>query len=215
MSLTATGRHIATSVAFGLASVVVLLVLAAPVLGPKTAMPSIQVLPEEASARVGYDQVKESFGDGAPGILQVVADFADAEASYDVLSADTGIAGVMPAQPAADGSDLVILQAAPTVDPSDPELDTTLDRLRDDLPASALVGGAAVENLDLKSQLVESTPPVIAVVLALGFLLSTAAAFGVARLVFHGGMLRLTGTAAWRSPRWLTRVLPRITFSHG
>ena len=28
-------------------------------------------------------------------------------------------------------------------------------------------------------------------------------------------MLRLTGRAAWWSPRWLTRVLPTITFSHG
>ena len=215
-------------------------------------------------------------------------------------------------------------------------------------PTSALVGGAAVENLDLKTQLDDSTPLVIGVVLALGFLLllvalqaplisllgtlasllSTAAAFGVARLVFQEGigadvlgfesqgfldawapvfffamifaiamdytvfllasakehyeksgdpheamvgslahsgrvifaagavmvavfftfalsgplppkemgivlgvavlldaflvrlvllpvMLRLTGKAAWWSPRWLTRVLPNITFSHG
>ena len=28
-------------------------------------------------------------------------------------------------------------------------------------------------------------------------------------------MLRLTGRAAWWSTRWLTRVLPKITFSHG
>ncbi len=335
-------------VAFGLASVVVLLVLAAPVLGLRTAMPSIQVLPAEASARVGYDRVQESFGDGAPGTLQVVADSADSEVTFDVLSADAGIAGVLPAQPAADGSELVLIQAVPDVDPSDPALGRTVDRLRSDLPASALVGGAAVENLDLKTQLDESTPLVIGVILALGFLLllvalqapliallgtlasllSTAAAFGVARLVFQEGigadvlgfesqgfldawapvfffamifaiamdytvfllasakehyeksgdpreamvgslahsgrvifaagavmvavfftfalsgplppkemgivlgvavlldaflvrlvllpvMLRLTGNAAWWSPRWLTRLLPRITFSHG
>ena len=334
--------------AFGLASLVVLLALAAPVLGLKTAMPSIQVLPDQASARVGYDEVKDAFGDGAPGTLQVVADTADAEATAEVLTDDPGIAGAMPAQPSADGSDLVLIQAVPTVDPSDPELGTTVDRLRADLPDSAIVGGAAVENLDLKTQLDDSTPLVIGVVLALGFvlllialqaplisllgtlasLLSTAAAFGVARLVFQEGhgsgllgfehqgfldawapvfffamifaiamdytvfllasakehyeksgdpreamigslahsgrvifaagavmvavfftfalsgplppkemgivlgvavlldaflvrlvllpvMLRLTGKAAWWSPRWLTRVLPKITFSHG
>jgi RND superfamily putative drug exporter len=64
-----------------------------------------------------------------------------------------------------------------------------------------------VENLDLKSQLDESTPLVIGVILSLGFLLlllalqapliallgtlasllSTAAAFGVARMVFQEG----------------------------
>ena len=35
------------------------------------------------------------------------------------------------------------------------------------------------------------------------------------RLVLLPVMLRLTGKAAWWTPRWLTRVLPNITFSHG
>jgi len=335
-------------VAFGLASLVVLLALAAPVLGLKTAMPSIQVLPDDASARVGYNQVKDAFGDGAPGTLQVITDASDAKATAKILGSDPGIAGAMPAQPSADDTDVVLIQAVPTVDPSDPGLSETVDRLRADLPDSALVGGAAVENLDLKTQLDDSTPLVIGVVLGLGFLLllialqaplisllgtlasllSTAAAFGVARLVFQDGigadllgfesqgfldawapvfffamifaiamdytvfllasakehyeksgdpkeamvgslahsgrvifaagavmvavfftfalsgplppkemgivlgvavlldaflvrlvllpvMLRLTGRAAWWTPRWLTRVLPNITFSHG
>ena len=51
--------------AFGLGAVVVLIALAVPVFGLQTAMPSIAVLPDDASARVGYDQVKESFGEGA------------------------------------------------------------------------------------------------------------------------------------------------------
>ena len=109
--------------------------------------------------------------------------------------------------PATDDSGLVLVQAVPTVDPSDPELGETVDRLRADLPDSAQVGGAAVENLDLKAQLDESAPLVIGIVLVLGFLLllvalqaplisllgtlasllSTAAAFGVARLVFQEG----------------------------
>ena len=194
-------------VTFGLAALVVLLALAAPILGLKTAMPSIKVLPDEASARVGYDLVQENFGEGAPGTLQVVASGADAETTYDVLTADPGIAAAMPAMPAPDGTDHVLIQAVPTVDPSDPGLGETVDRLRGDLPESAVVGGAAVENLDLKSQLDESTPLVIGVILALGFLLllvalqapliallgtlasllSTAAAFGVARLIFQEG----------------------------
>jgi putative drug exporter of the RND superfamily len=87
-------------------------------------------------------------------------------------------------------------------------LSDTVDRLRADLPDSAFVGGAAVENLDLRAQLDKSTPLVIAVVMTLGFvlllaalqaplisllgtvasLLSTAAAFGVARLIFQEGI---------------------------
>ncbi|GAB3774753.1 RND superfamily putative drug exporter [Nocardioides ginsengisegetis] len=194
-------------VAFGLASLVVLLALAAPVLGLKTAMPSIKVLPEDASARVGYDLVQQGFGDGAPGTLTIVTDKADAAAASEVLSGDPGVAGALPPAPAADGTDHVLIQAVPTVDPSDPTLGDTVDRLRADLPPSAVVGGAAVENLDLKSQLDASTPLVIGVILTLGFLLllvalrapliallgtlasllSTAAAFGVARLVFQEG----------------------------
>ncbi|GAB3255650.1 MMPL family transporter [Nocardioides dilutus] len=194
-------------VAFGLVAVVVLVALAAPIVGLRTSMPSIKVLPEESSARVGYDLVAEEFGPGAPGTLQVIADADEADRTVEVLTADPGIGGVLPAQPAPDESGLVLVSAVPTVDPSDPALADTVDRLRADLPATAQVGGAAVENLDLKTQLDESTPLVIAVVLLLGFLLllvalqapliaflgtlvsllSTAAAFGVARLVFQEG----------------------------
>ena len=194
--------------AFGLGAVVVLIALAVPVFGLQTAMPSIAVLPDDASARVGYDQVKESFGEGAPGTLQVVVDTEDATSTIRTLGMDPGIIATMSPQPADDGSDTVLVQAMPTVDASDPELADTVDRLRGDLPDSALVGGAAVENIDLKSQLDESTPLVIGVILALGFLLllvalqaplisllgtlasllSTAAAFGVARLIFQEGM---------------------------
>ncbi|GAB3201564.1 MMPL family transporter [Nocardioides hungaricus] len=194
-------------VAYGLGSLVVLAALAAPVLGLNTAMPSIKVLPDDASARVGYDRVQAAFGDGAPGTLTVITSAGDAPAAAAVLGEDPGIAGAMPAVPAADGSDLALIQAVPKVDPSDPALGATVDRLRADLPSSAKIGGAAVENLDLKAQLDTSTPLVIGVVLALGFLLllfalqapliallgtlvsllSTAAAFGVARLVFQDG----------------------------
>ena len=192
---------------WGLASLVVLLALAAPIIGLKTAMPSIKVLPEDASARVGYGLVQKSFGEGAPGTLTIVVDKADAGTAGQVLAQDPGISAAMPAAPSADGTDHALIQAVPTVDPSNPALATTVDRLRADLPASAVVGGAAVENLDLKTQLDSSTPLVIGVILALGFLLllvalqapliallgtlasllSTAAAFGVARLVFQEG----------------------------
>lgn len=194
-------------VAWGAASIVVLVALAAPVFGLTTAMPSIKVLPEDASARVGYDRVQDAFGDGAPGTLQIVVDKGQAAKAAAILQSDEGIATAMPAQSAADDSGLAMVQAVPTVDPSDPALADTVERLRADLPDTAYVGGAPVENLDLKTQLDNSTPLVIGVILALGFLLllialqapliallgtlvsllSTAAAFGIARLVFQDG----------------------------
>nr|WP_237419115.1 MMPL family transporter [Kitasatospora sp. SID7827] len=192
---------------WGALALTVLLALAAPVLGLRTAMPSIDVLPGDASARAGYTAVQQAFGAGTPGTLQILTPADQAEATVRTVTANPGIAGVLPAQPAADGTDWTMVQAVPTVDPSDPRLGHTVDTLRAELPDRALVGGASVENLDLQHLLTEKTPLVIGVVMALGFvlllfalrapliaalgtvagLLSTGAAFGVARLVFQDG----------------------------
>jgi len=192
-------------VAYGAVALAILVALALPVLGLKTGMPSIKVVPEDDSARVGYSLVTEAFGPGAPGTLQVVAPETEAEAASAVLAADEGISRVFPAMPGS--GDNVLIQAVPAVDPSDKELGTTIDRLRDALPQGAVVGGAPAENHDLESLLSDKTPLVMGVVLALGFLLllvalqaplisaigvvtnllATAAAFGVARLVFQEG----------------------------
>ncbi len=192
--------------AYGAAALVVLVALALPVLGLRTGMPSIKVVPQDASSRVGYELVTKAFGPGAPGMLQVVAPKGEAQATAAVLRADPGIAQVMPAATGSKG--MVLLQAVPRSDPSAPETGQTIDRLRGDLPAQALVGGASAENHDLEVLLKDKVPLVIGVVLALGFLLllialqapliaalgvltnllATAAAFGVARLVFAEGI---------------------------
>lgn len=79
----------------------------------------------------------------------------EATAAAEVLAQDPGIAGAMPGTVAADGV-TVMIQAVPTVDPSDPALAQTVDRLRADLPPGALIAaGAAVENLDRRTS---STP---------------------------------------------------------
>ncbi len=192
---------------YGLPALIVLLVLAAPVLGLRTGMPSIAVVPPDDPSRVGYVQVVDGFGPGAPGGLQLVGPADEMAEARRVAAADPGIAQAAPPAPGADG--LALVAAVPAVDPSDPALGDTVDRLREALPAGVLVGGAAAENHDLEAALARYTPVVIGVVMALGFvlllvafqapvvaaigvvtsLLSTAAAFGVARLVFQEGWL--------------------------
>lgn len=192
---------------YGVPALVVLVALAAPIMGLRTSMPSITVVPADASARVGYEAVQRAFGPGAPGMLQVVVPSAQAAGVASDAAADPGVAAVMPPITASDGSGLGLVQVVPKVDPSDPALAETLDRLRTGLVAEAKVGGAAAENLDLQAELDDRTPLVLGVVLGLGFLLlvfalrapvaallgtvtsllSTAAAFGVARLVFQDG----------------------------
>jgi putative drug exporter of the RND superfamily len=192
---------------FALVSVGILIALALPVLGLKVAMPSIAVVPEDAPVRQGYELVQAHFGDGAPGALQIVVPTSDAAATATVASSVDGITMVTPPQPAADGSNYALLQALPAVDPSDESMGAILGDLRAQLPETALVGGAPAENLDLQQALNEYLPLVIGIILVLGFvlllvalqapliailgtavsLLSTAAAFGVAKLIFQDG----------------------------
>ena len=190
---------------FGPAATLILVLLALPVFGLKTGMPSIKVVPTTDGSRVGYTQVQQAFGAGAPGALQIVAPRAEAAAVVAVARRDPGIAQVSP--PQLGGSGLALVQATPTTDPSSSATGRTIDRLRSTLPAGALVGGAAAENHDLEQALAAKTPLVIGVVLALGFLLllvalqapliaalgvltnllAVGAAFGIGRLIFQNG----------------------------
>jgi RND superfamily putative drug exporter len=190
---------------YGAAATLVLLLLALPVLGLKTGMPSIKVVPAHDGSRIGYAQVQQAFGAGAPGTLQIVVPAQGAAAAVAAARHDPGIDRVSAAQ--SGGSGLALVQATPTTDPSSRATGRTIDRLRSALPSGALLGGAAAENHDLERALAARTPLVIGIVLALGFLLllvalqapliaalgvltnllATGAAFGVARLIFQNG----------------------------
>src|ERR1019366_1174344 len=183
------------------------IVLADPVTQLKTSMPSIKVVPSSDSSRIGYNQVQAAMGPGATGPLQIVAPAADAAAVARLAKGDPGIAQVMPTQPGPGG--LALVTAIPRQDPSNPAVGTTIERIRGELPAGALLGGAVAENHDLQSLLASKTSLVIGVVLVLGFLLllfalqapllaaagvltnllATGAAFGVSKWIFQDGDL--------------------------
>src|SRR3954469_13998595 len=57
-------------VVLGGLALVVLIALALPALGLRTPMPTIGVLPADASARAGYERLQDAFGAGAPAELQ-------------------------------------------------------------------------------------------------------------------------------------------------
>ena len=214
--------------ALGLATVAVLGALSVPVLQLTTGMPSIKVVPEQDTSRVGYEAVQAAFGPGAPGALQVIAPTADAERVRAVLEADPAIAQVTVPQA---GGEHVLLGAIPTVDPSSKRLGDAIDRLRAALPAGALVGGAPAENHDLEAELHAKTPLVIGVVLALGFLLllvalrapliaalgvatnllAVGAAFGVAKLLFQDG--HAAGPLGFESQGFLDAWAPVFFFA--
>ncbi len=190
---------------YGPAATLVLVLLALPVIGLKTGMPSIKVVPTQDSSRVGYGLVQQAFGPGAPGTLQIVAPQHTADAVTAAVRRNPGVARVLPA--VSGGSGLALVEAVPTTDPSSTATAETIDRLRAGLPSGAMVGSAVAENHDLERALSARTPLVIGVVLTLGFLLllvalrapliaalgvltnllATGAAFGIAKLVFQDG----------------------------
>ena len=214
---------------YGVPALIALLVLAVPVIGLKTGMPSIKVVPSTDTSRVGYTQVQAAFGTGAPGALQLVGPASAMDAAAHTAAADPGIAHVTAVQSGQNG--LALVQAIPTTDPSASATGATIDRLRSELPIGVLVGGAAAENHDLAAALSTYTPIVIGVILVLGFLLllvalqapvvaaigvltnllATGAAFGIARLVFQNG--DLAGLLGFQSQGFLDAWGPVFFFA--
>ena len=181
----------------------VLVALALPALGLRTAMPTVGVIPADTSARVGYERLAQAFGAGAPDELQVVA---PARESRRVLAGLAHTQGVATAAPLERRGDLVLARVRPAagVQAGDTEF---VARVRSHLPDDALVGGPAAEAHDLERALARRLPLVYGLVVAVGFvllllvvraplaaaaavlmnLLATAAAFGIAKLVFQDG----------------------------
>ena len=190
----------------GAAALVFLLLAAAPVIGMRTNMPSITIVPSGANARVGYDQVTSALGPGAPGTLQVVVPEAEQAQAVATLSHSSGVANVVPG---ATNAGWTLDQVVPTTGPSTTTTGATIDDLRQVLPAGTLIGGAAAENHDLQQTLASHTPLVLGILGVLGFLLllialgapliaalgvlitalSVAGAFGIGRLIFQNGLL--------------------------
>ena len=190
---------------FGTGSLLLLAVLAAPVFGLRTGMPSITVIPSSASARVGYNAVENAFGPGALNQIQILAPSREASEVRTTVTGRSDIATVLPTQTSPSGWTLTTV--IPTSAPSTAAAQQVVTDLRAALPAGALVGGANVENVDLHQALTAKTPLVIGVILTLGFLLllialqapliaalgvltnllAVGAAFGVGRLMFQDG----------------------------
>ena len=214
---------------FGIPALIALLALAWPILSLDTGMPSIKVVPEDKQSREGYETLAATFGPGSPGTLQIVTPADSAGEVVEVAGRDEGVAMVFPPMQGSGGNSMVL--AVPASDPSDPLVGQTIDRLREDLPPAALVGGAAAENFDLEDALASKTALVIGIVLVLGFLLllvalrapviallgvftnllAVGAAFGVAKLIFQDG--NLSGLLGFESQGFLDAWAPVFFFA--
>jgi RND superfamily putative drug exporter len=196
------GRLIARRpLAIGGASLAVLIALAVPALHLHTAMPTVGVLPSDSAARTGYEQLQASFGAAATSDLQVVGPARESIRVRAALERSHSAAG-----PTERHDGLVLTEVQPA-GAAPPAAGSLVDRLRSRLPDAALVGGSAAEAHDLERALARRLPivyglvvgvgivlllfvvraPIVAAVAVLLNLLATAAAFGVAKLVFQDG----------------------------
>jgi putative drug exporter of the RND superfamily len=220
-----------------LASSVLLLTLAAPMLSMQTGFPDAGDEPTSTTHRQAHDLLAEGFGPGFNAPLLVVADLVDTGlGTGDVpvlvssLEADAGIAEVGEPRLTA-GGDTVVIPAVPTTAPADDATASTIERLRTDAPDGVHVTGQAAAAIDLDKQLADTLPLLLGAVLAASFLLltlifrsvtvalkatvmnllSVGAAYGVVVAVFQwgwlGGLIGLEDTYLIASP------LPAIFFA--
>ncbi|MBC6457057.1 MMPL family transporter [Actinomadura sp. HBU206391] len=195
-----------------LASLVLMLTLAAPALGMRTWPSDASSEPTSNTVRRAYDQVAEAYGPGANGPLLVAVDLKETgqgtlPALRDRLAATEGVASVAPPRlsPAGDAAVLVV---TPEYGPQDERVTGLIERIRDGmLPPGSEITGLTAAYADLTAILQGHLWPVILVVVATSFimlmivfrsllaplkaalmnLLSIGAAYGVLVAVFQWG----------------------------
>ena len=188
---------------------ILLLGLAAPALGMRLGMPGARVVDKGYSSRDGYELVVAAFGDGAAAPLFITVDAADAEKVVSLAQNDTNVVDAR-FLATNESSGRSVVRVIGKTAPDDRETSNMVGRLRTALNnevVSADVGGPAAQNHDLTDVLTGKAPLAIGIIMVVAFLLllvvfrslaiaissivlnliSVAAAFGFATLVFQHG----------------------------
>jgi len=169
---------------FAIGGTLVLLVMAAPVLGLRLGFSDEGNRPEESTTRQAYDLLSEAFGPGFNGPFFVVAplegpdDLTRFGEVVEAIGADDGVASVTPPVPNdPEAPTAALAQVVPTTSPQDEETSELITHLREDViaPASgdldvSVTGFVAVSS-DFTDYLGERSPIFFAIVLAVSFVL--------------------------------------------
>ena len=203
------------------AAMAVLVVLALPIFQLELGQNDISALPKETTSRQAYDSLNKGFGPGVNGPLLIASEFTSPGEGKEVvprLVKAIGGAGDVAAvsEPTFDQKGTVSVFTV--ISKSEPWADATVDLvedLREDVipqalkgtEASSYVGGQTAGYIDLATQIADKLPLMIAIVVALSFLvlliafrsllvpikaaamnlISVAAAYGVVTAVFQLG----------------------------
>jgi RND superfamily putative drug exporter len=204
-----------------IAALAVLVVLSIPLLDLELGQNDISALPKSTTARQSAEGLREGFGQGSIGPLLVASEFeSPGEAKQLVPSLQkavgetANVAGVSPPSFDSKGTVAVfsaISESAPwddeTVELVEGLRETTIPAALKGSEAAAYVGGQTAGYIDLATQIGDKLPLMIAIVVALSFvvlllafrsllipvkaaamnLLSVAASYGVVTAVFQWG----------------------------
>jgi putative drug exporter of the RND superfamily len=172
---------------WGIASVLVLLVLAIPLLSLNLGQPDNGTNPLNETSRQAYDLISEGFGVGANGPLTVVVKLPkqSSSATQSLLSSMTkgvaGTSGVASVSPTSVNSaaTVAVFNAIPTTRPQATATATLVQTLRNDvLPkyhVTTYVTGTTPGNVDFTNQISSRMLLLILAVVAVAFVLLTTA----------------------------------------
>jgi RND superfamily putative drug exporter len=170
-------------VAAGLAGLVVLGVLIAPVSALRLGYPDSSNDPTSLTTRRAFDLMSEGFGPGFNGTFVLVADRGDPAALaalgglQEAVSATPGVARASAPVPSPAG-DAAVIAVTPTTSPQDEATADLLETLRGDVIPTALdgtsvevvVGGITAANADQTASIADRLPYFLLAVIALAFL---------------------------------------------
>jgi RND superfamily putative drug exporter len=204
-----------------LVALVVLVILALPIFKLELGQNDISALPKETTSRQAYDGLNAGFGPGVNGPLLIASEFGSPEEAQKVLpglqkaigGADDVAAVTEPSL--SKGKDVAVFTVISKSEPWADETVSLVENLRDEVIPGALegtkatsyVGGQTAGYIDLADKIAEKLPLMIAVVVALSFLvllmafrsvlvpikaaamnlISVAASYGVVTAVFQLG----------------------------
>ncbi len=225
-----TGAIMRRPVLAATASAAVLVALAIPALQLHMRNGALEQFPTSHETRVGFDAAAKLIGPGASAPVEIVAPRADAAQVQRTLTADPEVVRVERPLPAARG-DAVLIRAIPRHHGESEQATALVQRLRDELPASARVGGAPAFGKDFVDRISGSMGLIALFVLALSYvvlllllrsvvlplkavvmnLLSVGAAYGVLVAVFQLGWL--DGFLGFQSDGYVDALTPPLVLA--
>jgi RND superfamily putative drug exporter len=163
-------------------SLVVLLTLAAPLLGMRLGMTDDGTDPENFTQRQAYDLITDGFGAGTNGPLLLAVELkkGDTTPATTIQQDVNGYKGLQAASPQINSAEnAAVIVAVPPLAPDSKQTDTLVRELRDDLlpktvagtDAKVYVGGSTATFIDLSDRITDRLPLFIGAVVGLSFIL--------------------------------------------